>query len=326
MSKPGSVHVLGLGGTIAMTGGASGLTPALALADLLAAAGLDAAGVEARDIAAVPSANLTFDHMADLAMQIEQARADGASGVVVVQGTDSLEETAFAVELLCALGGGVVFTGAMRAPAQTAPDGPANILAAIAGARAAPSGLGVLATLNDEFHAARWVAKRHTTALGAFGSPDHGPMGRMHEGQARFSVDSLPPLARLTPGMGARPKVALLPVAMDPDGVLFEALPDLGFAGLVVEAMGAGHVAERLVRPLERLAGVMPVVLCSRTGAGRVCERTYGYPGAETDLIRRGLIPGGGLNGLKARVALTLALAEDPASAGAVVARIGAAV
>jgi L-asparaginase len=108
------------------------------------------------------------------------------------------------------------------------------------------------------------------------------------------------------------PKVALLKLGMGQDPDLLRALPGLGYRGCVVEAMGAGHAPAHLVNDLARLAAVMPVVLCSRAGRGRICQRTYGYPGSERDLLARGLLGGGELGGLKARVALTIVLACHP--------------
>jgi len=110
--------------------------------------------------------------------------------------------------------------------------------------------------------------------------------------------------------------VALLTVTMGEDDRLAAAVKDLGFEGVVIEALGAGHVPAALVRPLEELASLMPVVLCSRTGGGPILEHTYGFPGSEQDLLARGLISGGDLDGPKARMALTLLLSggADPAA------------
>ena len=97
-------------------------------------------------------------------------------------------------------------------------------------------------------------------------------------------------------------------VALGDDGTLIDAARQAGFAGMVVEATGGGHVAPAVADALERAATAMPVVLASRTGAGEVLARTYGFPGGEIDLQRRGLIRAGWLDGLKAKVLLTLLL------------------
>ena len=86
-----------------------------------------------------------------------------------------------------------------------------------------------------------------------------------------------------------------------------------GFRGVVIEGFGGGHVTPPMVRRIERLATEMPVVLASRTGSGELLQNTYRYRGSETELIEAGAIPAGMLDGLKARILLSLCLAEDPA-------------
>lgn len=163
--------------------------------------------------------------------------------------------------------------------------------------------------INDAVHAARYVAKTHTTATDAFSSQDNGLLGRVHEGRLQLVVDTLPSLGPLgRGGEGPWPRVALLRMAMDDDDGLIRHIASGGYDGCVIEAMGAGHVPARLVPVLSDLCLRIPVVLASRVGAGRICERTYGYPGSETDLLSRGLISAGALSGLKARVLLTLCL------------------
>ena len=106
-------------------------------------------------------------------------------------------------------------------------------------------------------------------------------------------------------------------IAMGDDGRLLKALPDLGYAGVVIEGMGAGHVLAEVAPILGDLVRKIPVVLASRAMTGPVFTNTYGYPGAEIDLIKRGLIPAGYLSGLKARLLLGLVL-RDAKGAGKV--------
>ena len=104
------------------------------------------------------------------------------------------------------------------------------------------------------------------------------------------------------------PPVGLVKVTLGDDGRVLTAIGSLGYEGLIVEATGGGHVPRAMVEPLAALAQQMPVVLASRTGAGEVLRGTYGFPGSETDLLKRGLIHGGILDGPKARLLLTLLL------------------
>jgi L-asparaginase len=109
--------------------------------------------------------------------------------------------------------------------------------------------------------------------------------------------------------------VALVKAAMGDDGRLLAALPGLGYAGVVIEGMGAGHVPADVAPLVGDLAAKIPVVLASRAMTGPVFTKTYGYPGAEIDLIKRGVQPAGYLSGLKARLLLGLVLRSKKGAA-----------
>jgi L-asparaginase len=268
----------------------------------------EAAQIEARSPFRLPSPSLTPANLVEVALVIEASFAAGFDGAVVVQGTDTIEESAFILDLLVGGDLPVVMTGAMRGADAPGADGPANLLAA---ARVAASpearGLGALVVLNYDIHAARFAQKSHTALPSAFASPLVGPIGVVAEGRPRFfaRVGRNPVLAAAD---GPPAPVALVKVPMGDDGRLFGGLPGLGYAGAVVEGMGAGHVHADVAPLLGELARRIPVVLAARPTAGPVFSATYGYPGGEIDLIRRGLVPGGYLTGLKARLLLGLAL------------------
>lgn len=314
------VLVLSLGGTIAMTpSAAGGIAPTLDAGDLVAAVPELAAvaAVEARAPLRLPSASLTLAQIIDAAREIAAGFAAGFDGAVVIQGTDTIEETAFALDLLVAGERPVVVTGAMRGAAAPGADGPANLLAAVTVAASPQArGLGALVALNDEVHAARHVQKGHAALPSAFASPLTGPLGLVAEGAARLFAK--PPRAPvLAMAEGAPPPVALVKVALGDDGRLLEALPALGYRGAVIEGVGAGHVAAEAAPRVGALAAAMPVVLCARTAAAPGFARTYGYPGGEIDLLARGALAAGHLGGPKARVLLSLALwsGADPDAA-----------
>jgi L-asparaginase len=312
------IAVFTLGGTIAMTRGPDGdlVVPGLTADDLVA--GVTAAGitVETHDFRLLSSSALGFADLAELAVAASAEVAGGVHGVVVAQGTDSLEETAFLLDLLWPGEAPLVLTGAMRNPTLAGPDGPANLLAAIqVAASGAARGLGVLVVLADEVHAARWVRKTHATSTATFRSPDTGPVGLVVEG--RPSILTRP--VRPAPDLGLDPaalafdgvRTAVVPVVLGDDGELLNLLvrKDSGFDGLVVAGFGAGHVPPATIGPLTELAARIPVVLAGRTGAGPTLTSTYAYPGSESDLLGRGLIGAGLLDQYKARILLHTLLA-----------------
>jgi L-asparaginase len=312
-SRP-RIDYLATGGTIASVreSAAPGAVPTLTAAQLVASVpGLDAvAEVRAAQFLQGPSTSITFADLFRLREQIAARIADGADAIVISQGTDTIEETAFALDLLWDGPAPVVVTGAMRNPSAPGGDGPANLLAAVQVAGCAQArGLGVLVVLGDEIHAARFVRKSHASSPAAFRSPLTGPIGWVSEGR---SVIATRPVGRhhlqVVPTAQV-PPVALLRLGLADDGRLLPVLAGLGFRGAVIEGLGGGHVTAVMVPLLRRLVAEMPVVLASRTGAGQVLRETYRFPGSEIELLELGLIPAGALDGVKARVLLALCLA-----------------
>lgn len=319
------ILVLSLGGTITMVQDASGgIAPKLGAAELVASvpALAEVARIEARSPFRLPSPSITLTNMLEVARVLNQAfestdPATAFDGAVVIQGTDTIEESAFFLDLLVPGDKPVVVTGAMRGAEAPGADGPANLLSAVRLAASAEArGMGVLVVLNYDIHAARFVQKSHTALPSAFESPMIGPVGLVAEGRPRFfaRVDRRPCLS--VPA-SPPPPVALLKITMGFDGRLLTALHGLGYAGLVIESMGAGHVPADVAPMLGEVAGQMPVVLSSRAMTGPVFTSTYGYPGGEIDLIARGLIPSGELSGLKSRLLLGLCLSSSGGAASA---------
>lgn len=311
--------VLSLGGTITMVKDQSGgISPKLGAAELVASVPAlgEVAEIEACSPFRLPSPSITIDNLIEVARLINEGFSEGYDGAVVIQGTDTIEESAYFLDLLVGGEKPVVVTGAMRGAEAPGADGPANLLSAVrlAASREA-RGLGVLVVLNYDIHAARFVQKSHTALPSAFGSPIAGPIGVIAEGRpylftrvVRNPTFAVPAGSLSSKSSSSVPPVALLKVAMGFDGRLLKAVPDLGYAGVVVEAMGAGHVPADTAPIFGEVAQRIPVVLSSRAMTGPVFTETYGYPGGEIDLIARGLIPSGYLSGLKARLLLTLSL------------------
>lgn len=322
MAKP-RIHVLALGGTIATRPDATGaMQMGLGADDLVSAVPVlkGLADIAAETVSRVGSHSLSFDQIHALAAKIRGLKADG---VIVTQGTDTLEETAFLLDLLLDLKVPVIVTAAMRNPALTSPDGPGNLLAAVRVAcdpwvRTHANALGVVAVMLDEVYAAADVLKAHPTRLNAFASTQTGPLAALVEN--RIVPMSLPVRDAVVAArrkLGDVSKAAAQPVAtlwmgLDEGGALIEALladpKHLGYRGAVIGAMGGGHTPERATDVVYCLAKALPTVIAPRAGGGPMLRRTYGGPSSEMALLKAGLIWGGRLNPLKARVLLETCL------------------
>lgn len=306
-----TVSVLALGGTIAMRG-AAGSFASLDADELIASVpGLErTARLRSVTFRELPGAHLSLADILALAAAVREEFERGADGVVITQGTDTIEEVAFMLDLLVDSSRPVVVTGAMRKPELKGADGPANLLAAVQAA-ASPDlqGLGCVVVLGDEIHAARLVLKGHTSSPSAFVSPLAGPIGWVSEGRPRIILRprrtapfSLPDTARLG-------RVALVSTVLGDDGGLVRAAMAGSYEGIVLEALGGGHLPTAMLEPLSVAVVAMPVVLASRTGVGEILSDTYTFAGSERDLLSMGLLNAVWLNSRKARILLALLLA-----------------
>ncbi|HOR00115.1 MAG TPA: asparaginase [Anaerolineae bacterium] len=320
------VDIIGLGGTISMAGaGAAGVLPTLTAEDLVQAlpALAEAAEVQAAQFRMIAGSSLSMADLVATAAEVQRRLDEGAAGVVVTQGTDTIEEVAFGLDLLVPGEAPVVVTGAMRNPTLPGADGPANLLAALqVAASPLARGLGALVVFNDEIHAARWVQKTHTSSPATFRSRPLGPIGWVAEGAVRIALRPVGRRQVCVPAAAPQRPVALLTMALGDDGRLLGSLAGLGYSGAVLEALGGGHLPFFAVEAAARLAAEMPVALASRTGSGEVLRGTYGFAGSESDLLARGLIHAGALDGPKARILLSLLL-QGGAGRGEIVAAFG---
>jgi L-asparaginase len=311
-SRP-AIVLIATGGTIASIADddADGAVPALTARDLVEnVPGLsEHADIECVQHAQKPSVELDIPDLVSLLATCREAVAAGAAGLVIAQGTDTMEETSYVLDLLWDRPEPIVVTGAMRNPSLAGSDGPANLLAATQVA-VSPSARdrGVLVVLNDEIHAARDVVKTHTSSTSAFRSWRTGAIGVVHEGETRFnaSPSRQPPL---DVDLVSVPPIALVTVTLGDDIPYLETLPAWGYRGLVIQAFGGGHVRSKLVPAIRALSQRIPVVLASRTGSGAILTHTYGFPGSEKDLLEAGVIPAGSLHPLKARLLLSMLIA-----------------
>jgi L-asparaginase len=308
------VAVVFTGGTISMDFDpvAGGNVPTLDGAAILARTpGLDGiAEVVPIDRGLTPASHFSFADVLEIGGVVQSALDDPAvDGVVVVQGTDTIEETAFAWDLVLASPKPVVVTGAMRASYEDRYDGPANLRGAVAVA-AAPVArdLGVVVSLGGTIEPADDVTKMHTSSFTAFQSPNAGSLGRVGEGGA-VTVDRVRgPRRSLRPVPADGVRVELIQAGIGSDGALLDAAVAADAHGIVVAATGAGNTSPGVLAAAERaIRRGIPVTLASRCPAGAV-STAYAFPGGGATWIRAGAIRAGTLCAIKARVALALGL------------------
>lgn len=305
------VHLIALGGTIASIPNRSsaGAVPRLSAEDLTSAVPglMEVAQLHTETLMGKASPELTF---ADVATVVSRARvlvrAGDAAGVVVTQGTDTMEETAFVADLLWDEASPLIFTGAMRTPTMAGADGPANLKGAVLTCVAAQAASrGVLVVMHDEIHQAKRVQKVHRSSTAAFSSAPFGAEGHLIEDRIRF-FGPAPARRALAQPLSWERRVELVVATLDMRVAQFDALDGEDVAGMVVAGFGGGHVPSACVPAIERLLTRMPVVLASRVPQGSVLTHTYGFPGSEVDLLDRGVVSAGSLSALKARALLTV--------------------
>lgn len=302
------VVVVFTGGTISMRAtAAAGNVPVLRSEDLLASVpGLDQlAEVEVVDWGLVPASHLSLAQVLDIGRVLEAALArPDVDGAVVVQGTDVLEETAFAWDLLPLGDKPVVVVGAMRSASQEAYDGPENLRNAIAAA-ASPeaAGLGAVVAMAGELHGADDVRKTHTHAHATFQSPNSGRLGLVADGRVTVLRRRRPVRLPRVPDVAALP-VPVLEVMLDATPVPVPA----GARAVVVAAAGGGNTPPAYLElARQQMAAGTPVVLTTRCASGRPLPG-YGFPGGSSQWWEAGALFSGTLDALKARVLLALGL------------------
>ena len=299
------------GGTISMRvdADAGGAVPRLSGQEILATVpGIEeVARVDVREFGRFPGPHMTLERMWQLRAVIQEAVEDGADGIVVTHGTDTLEEAAYLLDRSLPASVPAALTGAMRNASELGWDGPANLLAA-AQVEASPeaAGRGAMVVMDERIFQGAEVVKTHTEEAGTFRSPNWGPLGIVDKGRVLFYRESRrkPTLAPEAP---AGP-VDVVKIVAGSDARLVDASRDTGAVGIVIEALGRGNVPPAVVPGVHRwIEAGRPVVVTSRSSRGRVLD-TYAYPGGGHELRSMGVIFADHLTGQQARLELMLAL------------------
>ena len=304
---PKKILVLHTGGTISMQADASGAVVTSSDNPMNHVSNpLEGIQVHTLDFFNLPSPHIKPKHMLALYQKIKEEAAN-YDGVVITHGTDTLEETAYFLDTMEVPHMPIVLTGAMRSSNELGSDGVYNYLSALRVAsnnRAADKG--VLVVMNDEIHAAKYVTKTHTTNVGTFQTPTHGPLGlitkreilyfKTAEPRVRFDLDNIQ---------------GLVPIISAYAGMTDELIDMLDLEqldGLIIQAFGAGNVPKETAQKLESLLQKgIPVALVSRCFNG-IAEPVYAYQGGGVQLQKSGVFFVKELNAQKARLKLLIAL------------------
>lgn len=306
------IRMLAVGGTIAYVKGTAAEKDGK---QLLTEASVDdeQAEVIVQDVLCVGSSELTVQDLFQIAREANRAVLEGVDGIVVTQGTDTLEETAFFLNLTVPHKIPVVITGAMKHGGLLGADGAANVNEAVI---AASSPLlrqeGCVVVFDDKVLPSWYVRKTHTQALETFQS-QFGPIGYFSEGKLRVIAHAVQPEMRenFTELLNFTqiPEVYIETVFLGNDGRMLKKAVEAGYRGIVLEGVGGGHCSSKMAEAISMLGSDFPIVMSSRTGSGEVLNGTYSRsPGSETALLKQGVIFSGILDSRKSRLLLILLL------------------
>lgn len=311
-----NIAILATGGTIAGTGSSATETTGYKSGELAIETLIDAvpemkeiANISGEQIVNVDSTDITNEVLIKLGKRInELLSSDDIDGIVVTHGTDTMEETAYFLNLVVKSDKPVVLTGSMRPATAMSADGPFNLYNAVLLASDKSSkGKGVLVAMNDRIASARNVTKTNTTTTDTFKSPENGDLGaivggkpyyynepaRLHTTKTVFDISKI----------DALPKVDIIYGYQNNPTYMYDAAVKNGAEGIVVAAPGDGTLSGKAMEGVQdAMKNGVVVVRSSRTGSGTVSPK-------------EGFITSDSLNPQKARILLMLALTEtkDPA-------------
>lgn len=305
-----NIIIIFTGGTISMKTDEknNAAVPAMCSEDILKLTpGIDKiANIECMDFGMIPGPHMTPEKMLELSKIINN-KAKDYDGIVVTHGTDSLEETAYLVDLTYEGIKPVIFVGSMKTSSELGWDGSLNLVNAVITAISDDAkNRGVLVVMNSEIHCAAQVTKTNTRSLDTFKSLDFGPIGFVDDNKPYFYLSYTKHQHILTEKIES--DVALIKCGCGMDDRILKFCIDSGTKGIVIEGMGRGNIPPKMLSGVEyALVKNIPVVLVSRCMSGKVSDN-YGYEAAGRDLTKRGVILGDNLSGQKARIKLMAAL------------------
>lgn len=306
--KP-NITMLATGGTIAGTSSSTTDTTNYTIGSLNLQSLFDAvpnlkevANLTGEQITNVDSNDITGPILLTLSKKINTLLRGNQQGVVITHGTDTLEETAFFLNLTVNNTKPVVLVGAMRPATAISADGPMNLFEAItlAGSPNAQD-RGVMIVLNDRIASAYYITKTNTVTNDTFKAIEQGYLGIFVNGQPKFFYSPAKPMGQIyfdTSSITQLPRVDIIYVHQDQDDILLQAALKAGAKGIIIDATGNGNMPHPLEKAVKALTQKdIPVIISSRTGSGYISDKNYG-------------ISSGFLNAQKSRILLQLAIAS----------------
>lgn len=287
----------------------SGVISGSSLAELVP--GREDFSVDILELFQLPSPHITFTHLRKLVEVINESFKEGVDGIVITHGTDTLEETAYFLNLTLDSTSPVVLTGSQKPPEEISSDALSNLMDSLLVASSEEScNRGVVVVFNGKIFAASEVVKVHTSNLDAFDAPVWGPIGYIDDQKVIYKR-AVKNEIKLNPGTIETPLVHIIKFGMDMGGELIKLSLDAGVHGLILEGYGRGQVPPNAVEQIKRAVSMgVPVVLTTRCSGGTV-KAVYDYLGSGRDLEKIGVIMGGDLPSSKARIKLILALSNN---------------
>jgi len=307
------VQLITTGGTIAMQANVQGQAPVPQLDGSALLHGLPAllpVAVKIDDLFNLPSDEIGPSQWWKLHARIQQTLAcEHVVGIVITHGTDTIEETAWFLELTLHTDKPIILVGAQRDASHPDSDGPRNLLDALRFASVSIAvGQGVMLVANGAIHAARWVTKAHTSNVMGFSSGEAGPLGYIDGPDAalfhtpRKRIDPIPLVSAYLP------QVDIVPMYGGADGQQVRFACESGVQGIVVQALGMGNVNHAMLQAIrDAVQRGVAVAISTRVAQGRVRPH-YGFPGGGMSLQEAGAVFCAELSPQKARILLMLAL------------------
>ncbi|MBF7017075.1 asparaginase [Staphylococcus durrellii] len=259
----------------------------------------------------IPSPHMQIIDVQQLKHVIDQAEEEQTyDGYVITHGTDTLEETAYLLDLTLKVSKPIVITGAMRSSNEIGSDGLYNFIAAIRVATTDEAqNMGVMVVFNDEIHTARNVTKTHTSNTNTFQSPNHGPLGVVTKNSVQFH--HRPFDKKVLSNIDHELSIPLVKAYMGMNNDVLNFHSENEVDGLIIEALGQGNLPPTCLDGLQAcLNKNIPIVLVSRSFNG-IVGPIYAYEGGGVTLAEKGVIFSNGLNGPKARLKLLVGLSNQ---------------